>query len=485
MQRIARHVILLFAVLAVGVAGGPAFAKKKKKGADPATAAFVEKYGSDDAKLRSEAVESLRKTPDATKFEMISTKVIPKEKRADVLSRAVGVLQTIREEAVVEKVVAATTKGKTDRRVLYVEALSRIRGEASHRALLSLIEDKEPLVRGMAAYGLGQHQSVDALEPLMGLLDDRYWQVQAAALAAIPRLSDKAAVKAAAPRIVDFMENVSGRMRDDAADSLRRILGRRLGRKPAAWRKLIAGEEVAPGGGDPTTEAGAYGNQAARPHFYGMEVTSNRVVLILDMSLSMNDVIEIDKDRLRRETSQRKATTGKDAKNDAEDDEDTQYDIPWWRIKTRLDLAREQTILLVSQLREEQHFDIIIYSTDVNPWMGRLVPATSANKQKAMAMLKGVKPDDKTNTWGAIAKAFDLAHNHKKSYQEGPDEMYLVTDGAPSAGDITDPDQILEATIQLWKLKQIKINVIGIGVNLPFLRKMARATGGQGKFFTN
>ena len=43
----------------------------------------------------------------------------------------------------------------------------------------------------------------------------------------------------------------------------------------------------------------------------------------------------------------------------------------------------------------------------------------------------------------------------------------------------------IHATIQLWKLKQIKINVIGIGVNLPFLRKMARATGGQGKFFTD
>ncbi len=127
---------------------------------------------------------------------------------------------------------------------------------------------------------------------------------------------------------------------------------------------------------------------------------------------------------------------------------------------------------------------MIFFSNDASPWMGKLVPANSANKQKAIAGLKGVKPDDKTNTWEAIATAFDLAGNTKKSYESGPDEIYLVTDGAPSIGDIIEPDQILDAVVQLHRVKPIRINVIGIGVDLRFLRKLARETGGVGKFFT-
>ena len=126
---------------------------------------------------------------------------------------------------------------------------------------------------------------------------------------------------------------------------------------------------------------------------------------------------------------------------------------------------------------------MIFFSTKVDSWMGRLVPANSANKQKAIAALQNMKPDDRTNTWGALALAFDLMGNDKKSYEKGPDELYLVTDGAPSVGDIIEQDQILEAVLQLHKTKPIRINCIGIGVNFKFMRKMARATGGKSVSF--
>jgi hypothetical protein len=115
--------------------------------------------------------------------------------------------------------------------------------------------------------------------------------------------------------------------------------------------------------------------------------------------------------------------------------------------------------------------------------MGKIVPANAMNKQKAIAMLETVKPEDATNTWGALAATFDMVDVNRKGEGLGPDEMYLVTDGAPSLGDIVDSNQILEATLQLCKVKPLRINVIGIGVDLSFLRKLARDTGGQSKFF--
>ena len=482
----------LLACVLLGVPDAEARGGKKGEKSEAETV-FESRYASSDGKRRGEAVTALKDAPDLLKVELITSMVVPKEKRADVIMRAVEVLSRVKDEAAVAKVISLAMNGKPPRRVVFLEAIGKFGGSEAHLALLKALTDKSPRVRGMAAFGLGQHRAMDALEPLLRALDDPHWQVQSAALESIPRLKDKARLKAVAvPALVDFLENVSGRLAADAADKLARITGKRLGRDVLKWRKFLAGEPVTPegrgdvggsDGGSASSSGGAYGNAAQRPHFYGMEVVSNRVVLIVDISLSMNEPIEIDKDRLRRETSRRKAITGQ--KNDVSKpvDEDHSYDIPWWRIKTRLDLAREQTILLISQMREEQEFDLIFFSTTVESWMGKLVPANSSNKQKAIVALREMKPDDKTNTWGALAMAFDLMGNEKKSYKKGPDELYLVTDGAPSVGDITEQDQILDAVVQLHKTKPIRVNCIGIGVNLKFMKKMARATGGKAKFF--
>ncbi len=486
MRRIAL-LALAAGVLLWGLTPDAALAKRKKKGGkDPVLDAFKDAYKSEDAGERAKAVEGLAKAEDAQKFAILSKSVVPKEKRADVIGRCVLVLEGVKDEAVIAQIAAAAAKTtmKAPRRVVYVEALANMpQSKAAHDTLLALVEDKQPFVRGMTAYALGKHRLSDALEPLMGLLEDPNWVVQSAAIAALPKLRDREALKAAVPRLVDFLENVTGRLRTDCGNALGRITGKRLGRNPKDWRDFLAGkgaklaEEETPKGPKP-----AYGNEN-KPHFYGVTVTSNRVVLLLDMSLSMYEPVNVDVDRLRRETSQR-VITGKDAPKDKDaPPEADEFDIPWWRVKTCLDLARYQTIYLVSQLEEEQHFEIITFSTDVHPWMGRLVPATSANKQKAIQMLRELKPDDKTNTWGAIAAAFDMMHDTKKGKKMAPDEMYLVTDGEPSVGDIIDKDQFYAAALQLWKMKQMRINCIGIGVKLPFMKKLCRKTGGVAKFF--
>jgi hypothetical protein len=361
---------------------------------------------------------------------------------------------------------------------VYVEALAKIPGNRSHEALLGLLESKEPTVRAMAAYGLGEHRSDDALEPLLVALDDKHWQVQSAALSAIPRLRDKVALRAAVPRLVDFLEWVTGRLRYDTAEALRKITGTSLGPDLKLWRDYLRGEKVPPADDDTSSADAAY---VAPLHYYGLEVTSNRIALAIDTSLSMSEPIQLDRNRLRRESSKRRALAKGEAGGEGED---YLYDLPWWRIKTRLDLAREQAILLVSQLRDEQYFDVVVYSTVAHPWMGKLVPATSPNRQRAITMLRTLKPQGETNTWGALAHVFDLMGDSTRSSRNSPDELFLVTDGAPSAGEIIDQDSIVEATLHEWRRNRIRINSIGIGVRLKFLRRLSAGTGGQAKFFT-
>ncbi|MCE9636818.1 MAG: HEAT repeat domain-containing protein [Planctomycetes bacterium] len=485
------------------VSAPTALAKDKAPEISTAEKDFLAGYTSDDGAARAKAVDRLHDAPEPARLQLVSTRVIPKEKRADVLARAVEVLSRVKDESVIEKIVAASRAGPPEQRCLYVESLASMQGStAAHKALLEFVRDKETWVRAMSAFALGEHRAMDGFEPLLACLSDKMWQVQSAALAALPRLSDKDTLKSKAlPKLVDYLENSSGRQRDDCADALKRISGRTLGKDADVWRKWIAGGDpaiappAAPGTGPDakpapapgTPTGGDYGEQQAaeKPHFYGIEVTSTRIVIVLDRSLSMNDPITIDRERLRRETSRRRAAvTGENApKDDKTPPEDVGYDIPWWRIKTKLDLARYQTINLLSRLAPEQNFEMILFSNDVEPWMSRLVPASQANKQKAIQVVETLKPDGETNTWGALAAAFEMSAAATRTGPGAPDEIYFVTDGQPSKGDILDGNQIYEAVVQLAKVHQMRVNVIGIGVNLTFLRKIAVITGGQYKSF--
>jgi len=482
-MRSAPLLLVLAAAASLVAIAPPAHAKKDKE--DAAQQDFSAAYASEDAAERSKAVAALRKGKDAVKFQLVTDLVLPKEKRADVVATAIDVLSSITDEAIIAKIAdGAVKKGKMDVRIAYLEALGAFKSDVAYEALVAAAQDKEPFVRGMAAFGLGRHRRIDALDTLMALIEDPAWQVQATALASLPRLDGKSRLEAKVGKLVEIMESASGRLRDDFGDALERITGKNYGRDVDKWRLHAEGRDVPPDqpaeGEDGEATAG-YGFE--KPHFYGMEVTSERVVLLLDMSLSMTEPIQVDLERLRRETSRRRAITG--AKDEPKNDkgEPDEFDIPWWRVKTNLDLARYQTINLIEKLRPEQNFELIVFSTEVHPWMGRLVPATPANKLKAQRMIEELEPDDKTNTWGALSAAFDLYDNQKRSYDKGPDAVYMVTDGAPSVGDITDLDQIEAAVMQLWKIKQIRINIIGIGVNLRALRRICTKTGGKAKFF--
>ena len=311
-----RGPFLAFAVaLAVFGAGAPspASAKEKDKGPAAFEREFVSGYGSEDAAKRAAAVDALGNAPDPDKFRLIAAHVVPKEKRADVVARAVEVLSRMKDPATCEAVAKAARSGNLDDRLVYLEALAGMpHSGPAHQAALALVKDKETYVRSMAAYVLGEHRLMDALDPLLACLDDRQWQVQAAALGAIPRLPDKDVLKTKVPRLVDFLEQTAGRIQADTADALKRIVGKDLGTDVAKWRAHLEGKP------DPEKAEGAkpVSVYEEKPHFYGIEVTSHRVVIIMDVSLSMNEPIEIDRDRLRRETSKRRAVTGEDAKKD-------------------------------------------------------------------------------------------------------------------------------------------------------------------------
>ena len=60
------------------------------------------------------------------------------------------------------------------------------------------------------------------------------------------------------------------------------------------------------------------------------------------------------------------------------------------------------------------------------------------------------------------------------------DELFLLSDGVPTAGDVKDPDEILAIVKQANRYLHVRINTVftGVGQGADFLRKLAEQNDG-------
>lgn len=111
-------------------------------------------------------------------------------------SMALTALLRIREASTVEAIAAQLRSPDSDLRWQAANALARIRegiGSAAP-ALLSLLEDADPLVRANASRALGVAKSTSAIDPLIKLLNDKDERVAANAIGALGSIGDPRAV---------------------------------------------------------------------------------------------------------------------------------------------------------------------------------------------------------------------------------------------------------------------------------------------------
>ena len=60
------------------------------------------------------------------------------------------------------------------------------------------------------------------------------------------------------------------------------------------------------------------------------------------------------------------------------------------------------------------------------------------------------------------------------------DEVFVLSDGEPSVGQLINPTEILEAVREINNLRKIRINTVfaGNGEGLEFMKKLAGENGG-------
>ena len=209
------------------------------------------------------------------------------------------------------------------------------------------------------------------------------------------------------------------------------------------------------------------GEGVTTPRFLGIEGQGTRVAFVVDLSDSMLEPLTV----AEREDLKRPVTGGgggsrvrgrgdADGEDDADgqaDADDQPLDLPWSKIETRFDAAREALELSLRQLGPGMHFSVIVFGTEAKPLLdARLVPASPRNVEAAIQALRQIRAGKPaanrahgtlrgfTNLHGGLRQAFRLTekapvreHEHvdPAGLTSGCDTIFLLSDGAPSWSD--------------------------------------------------
>jgi len=209
---------------------------------------------------------------------------------------------------------------------------------------------------------------------------------------------------------------------------------------------------------------------ASRTGLFGLPVTGDSIVFILDVSGSMTSI-----DRGASGSKGRTRRVG--GPNDPNRDKGP----------TRMDRSKRELIATIRRLRKDVRFNIVPFSSPapftIQPWKPSLVAATSVAKAEAKDFIEGLIAAGSTATDRALEMAFD---------DRSMDTIYLISDGVPThdgstAGAVPPDTERLVKEIharvgQLNFLRDVRIFTLGfpqVQRGYLFLEELARAHGGK------
>ncbi len=314
---------------------------------------------------------------------------------------------------------------------------------------IQMTNDDRPSVRLHATDALKWYPHSEAvLKALLARFDDELWSVRSAAVATALVLRR---TETLAP-LVKLVQGEKGRVRDDALRALEALTGEDFGPLTQNWARWLADRPA--GYQLPTPEeaqsvrekrlasrkAGEDNTLVARAEYHGIAVPRGGVVFILDISGSMEQY------RVSKEQNFH------------------QY-------------FSEALIETVQRLDTDTDFNIVVFSDRVRTWKDKLMPADAQNIADAIEFVRDLRPGGPTNIYEALLGAFEFLETQT---------IFLLTDGEPNVGPVTDPDGIIAEIGGLNRDRRIVINTIAAGqAQAEFLSELAAANGGQFVDLTN
>lgn len=378
----------------------------------------------------------------------------------------------------------------------------------------------------------------------------------AAALSRCARKRGTPEFSQAIERVIDQLE------RDDLLARTPWVIGRRLATtlgveelytSAEAWRKLLAvkqaNQAAAGTPGRTRLRSVALGPGRSVPRFFGIEGTGSRVAFLIDCSDSMlKPLTEEEKEEIKRRpvtgSARRHDKRGQPQSDPPQGDppqgdppqelDELSKQLPWSRIHSRFDAAREALKLSLQALGPKMQYVVIPFGKYAELLGDGLALASPRNVQRTIRKLDGIQakrggPDRPhgtlmgyTNLHGALLDAFQVTergqldeaeHLAERGFTEGIETIFVLSDGAPSWDDFEavdrndqdldsgDPEtgkaggksatltfygpyvfvnHLLRDVIRLNLFRQAEIHCVGIGeANPRLLEVMAEVGLGQ------
>jgi HEAT repeat protein len=455
-----------------------------------AAAELVELLDDRQPEIRDTAREVLTTyREDATFQTMIAFVADPKQKNQDRRAKLIDVLggaKVVAARPALVQIALEEKRASPAVRYAIGRALGAIGGAEAQPALANLLADADPLVRLAAVDSTGALRLQELAGAVLPLLDDREWQVQIAAVQTAAKLRIAAAIEP----LIALMRK-GGRLEEETAEALFKITALDFGTDPDEWAlqweklksiqwRIPTDEELAKKAESRKRTDAFYGKKEETTAFAGIPTTSTKVLFIIDVSGSMEDLV-LDTERWsgRYENMQ------------------------------KLTIVKGELLSTLEGLAPNTDFNVVSFASEVKPFKKFLVPANIVNKAAAMAWVRNLKPiggseaqalagaglsgsanleAGKTNTFAALMYAFGIDPENppaqgpqtgKASIKNRIDTVFFLSDGRPSTGKLVDTEEIRKAVTELNRDYKMVLHAIAIGeFHKSFLKSLAEENGG-------
>jgi HEAT repeat protein len=325
-----------------------------------------------------------------------------------------------------------------------MEALSRIEDgdNAWVDELLVYAAGDARETRNAAVRELGRLGRAAFLDVLAGLLVHADWSTRLAALRALETMHRPEIL---AP-IVAALDAQQGRLLHEFADTLWRLTGQPHRARVAAWQAwyaengegfaLLEPEELEQ---QREQEEARKLKSITKVEFFGVRIRSQRVIFIIDISGSMNELL-------------RSEYVGRSG-------------------EARIERAKAELTKAIEALEEGTLFNVVTFASGVDGWLdGGIAGADGKTRKDAIDWVKLKGALGGTNLYDAVKRAFN---------DPDVDTIVVLSDGEPTAGAVTDPSAIREDVARWNKNRGIVIHTIAVGGQLRVLEWLAADSGGD------
>ncbi|KAM6300979.1 inter-alpha-trypsin inhibitor heavy chain H4-like [Aegotheles albertisi] len=144
----------------------------------------------------------------------------------------------------------------------------------------------------------------------------------------------------------------------------------------------------------------------------------------------------------------------------------------------KIEQTRDALLKILQDLRPEDHFSFITFSSKVAEWESSLLQATAENVEIAASLVQTLSAAGGTDINGALLTAVSVLDKAERLPDRSVSMIILLTDGQPTFGEVN--VGVIQENVQKAINGKYALFCLGFGfdVSYKFLEKMALSNGG-------